>query len=173
MTSHQKLIILHQKWWHTGKWQPHISPEPEYNYYSNTRQSTFWWKWMGWSCSKNKGRKLSVVVVQWSNTFIPESWRLKSVIGSKEKDNISFEVQRQVIQAELQNLITHGIFIMEDPNKLEMLIPTSLILKIKLKSDSSWDKAKSCICICGDVQLKKHGHQLQQCKHLEWFLQMQ
>ena len=51
-----------------------------------------------------------------------------------------------------ENLISQGTFAIENKDKKEKIIPTTLVLKVKLTLVGNWDIAKARICIRGDVQ---------------------
>ena len=84
--------------------------------------------------------------------FIPEPRGLKTVLKLEKNDPIAFTVWVRAIRSELKNLMSLGTFSIEKNRKEEKVIPTTLVLKIKLTSDGSWDKAKARICVCGDIQ---------------------
>ena len=70
----------------------------------------------------------------------------------KQKDPTAFKLWSLAIRAELKNLVTQGTFAIVNPEKDNKIIPTTLVLKVKLTSGGNWDKAKHGICIRGDIQ---------------------
>ena len=72
----------------------------------------------------------------------------------KNADPLAYKLWSRAIRAEINNLVTHGTFSLEEANKDEFVIPTTLVFKVKLTSDGSWDKAKARICVRGDIQGK-------------------
>jgi len=58
--------------------------------------------------------------------FVPEP---------KGLDSQAFKLWKRAIKAEIKYLIEHGTFsVVEDPEKHEKVIPTTLVLKVKLTS---------------------------------------
>ena len=86
------------------------------------------------------------------NLFIREPKGLCNILKLKQKDPTVFKLWSRTIRAELKNLISRGTFAIESPERKEKIIPTTLVLKVKLTSEGNWDKAKARICICRDVQ---------------------
>ena len=84
--------------------------------------------------------------------FVPEPKGLKAVLRLEQKDSQAFKLWKRAIKAEIKNLIKHGTFSVEEPEKHEKVIPTTLVLKVKLTSTGEWDKAKARICVRGDIQ---------------------
>ena len=71
----------------------------------------------------------------------------------KDRDPQAFRLQSKAIKAEVKNLIEKKTFCTKSvPDKGVPVIPTTLINKVKLLSDGSWDKAKSSLCVRGDIQ---------------------
>ena len=69
------------------------------------------------------------------NLFIPEPKGLQTILKLKNKDPTAFKLWRRAIRAELKNLISQGMFAIESPEKTEKIIPTTLVLKIKNKTN--------------------------------------
>ena len=66
------------------------------------------------------------------NLFIPEPKGLHTILKFKQKDPVVFKLWSRAIQAELKNLITQGTFAIVNSEKEDRIIPTTLVLKVKL-----------------------------------------
>ena len=75
--------------------------------------------------------------------YVPEPKGIKAVMRWKDRDPKAFCLWSKAIKAEVKNLIEKNTFCTNSvPDKGVPVIPTTLINKVKLLSDGSWDKAK-------------------------------
>ena len=58
---------------------------------------------------------------------------------SKQKDPTAFKLWSHAIRVELENLITHGTFAIVDSEKDNKIVPTTLVLKVKLTSEGNME----------------------------------
>ena len=86
------------------------------------------------------------------NLFIPEPKGLRITFKLRQKDPIVFKFWSSAICAELKDLITQGTFGIVNSEKEDKIVPTTLVLKVKLNSEGNWDKNKARICIHSDVK---------------------
>ena len=86
--------------------------------------------------------------------YLPEPKGLQNVMRLEKCDPLAFKLWSRAIKDELRNLITQSTFSIEDSTNDDVVIPTTYVFKIKLKSDGSWDKAKARCCVRGDIQRK-------------------
>ena len=84
--------------------------------------------------------------------YLPEPKGVKAVLRLKWRDPLVYKLWCRSIRAEIRNLIEKGTFSFDDIPANIQVIPTTLINKVKLLSDGTWDKAKSRICVRGDIQ---------------------
>ena len=84
--------------------------------------------------------------------YLPEPRGLKAVLRLQYKDPQAWRVWCRAIRAELTTLIKLSTFVIESPQKGEPVIPTTCTNRVKLLADGDWDKAKSRLCVRGDIQ---------------------
>ena len=83
--------------------------------------------------------------------YLPEPRGLKAVLRLQYKDPQAWRVWCRAIRAELTTLIKLSTFVIESPQKGEPVIPTTCTNRVKLLADGDWDKAKSRLCVYGDI----------------------
>ena len=80
--------------------------------------------------------------VPWSSysdhmQYLPEPKGLQNVMCLEKYNLLAFKLWSQAIKDAIRNLITQSTFSIEDSTSNDVIIPTTYVFKIKLKSNGS------------------------------------
>ena len=73
---------------------------------------------------------------------------------TKFSDNINKPCLEVTIK-DIKNIINNQTFLIENPNKCELVTPCMDVYKAKIQSDGSIEKLKLRILVRGDLQIKE------------------